>query len=325
MMKATGLKLLLPVRPRLGLGQGQFDLARDDRGRATERGGFFGEQSLGFRGNRATVFLRDGEIPARLGANVRTTADGHQRHSPAELLLDQCIGKPCPVAAYAVAPADRRAVAGVVCPDRTHVALCIACGQHRQAVVDRRVPLVAKPGPVAVVNHPPVAAEGRAPLRPLERHRLAPGQGLGDGLLHFIDDKFRVRLDPLILLRGGAALPDDRRVAEERRGVVRVRGRDDKPVGRHAALGQALGQAIRDGLRHAAVVQHDDHRRLGIADHHRPRPQRRVDTFMLSRAPAVPGQQHRVRWSYIHPGHTDGNFDCCIDDVCSLEADNPND
>ena len=67
MMKATGLKLLLPVRPRLGLGQGQFDLARDDRGGATERGGFFGEQSLGFRSNRATVFLRDGEIPARLG------------------------------------------------------------------------------------------------------------------------------------------------------------------------------------------------------------------------------------------------------------------
>ena len=71
----------------------------------------------------------------------------------------------------------------------------------------------------------------------------------------------------------------------------------------------ALGQAIRDGLCYATVVQRDDHRRLGIADHHRPRPQRRVDAFMLRRAPAVPGQQHRVRWSHIHPGHTDGNFD----------------
>ena len=264
------------------------------------------------------MFLRNGEVAAWLRANVRTATDGHQRHRPAKLLFDPSVGEPGPIAANAVAPADCRAVAGVVCPDGAHVAFRIACGQHRQAVVDPRISLVAKPSPVAAIDHPSVPPECRAPLRPLERHRFAPGQGLGDGLLHFIDDEVCVRLDAFVLLRSGAPLPDDRRVPDQRRGVVGVRGRDHEPVGCYAALGQALGQAIRDGLRHAAVVQRHDHRRLGLTDHHRPRPQRCIDAFMLRRAPAIPGQQHWVRRRHIHPGHADGNFGSGIGDECSL-------
>ena len=64
-MMATGLKLLLPVRPRLGLGQGQFDLARDDKwGRHRE---VVSASSRLVSGNRATVFSAMARFPLGWG------------------------------------------------------------------------------------------------------------------------------------------------------------------------------------------------------------------------------------------------------------------
>ena len=179
MMKATGLALLLPVRPRLG-SRGSL-IGRDDRGGATERVVF--RRAVAVSVAVATVFLHGGEIPARLGANVTQPMVISDTALPNSFSI-HVLANP------AQSPLMRLRPPTVVrgrrgCPDRAR-RLCIACGQHRQAVVDRRVPLVAKPGPVAVVDHPPVAAKVARPAS-IRASSARPGQGLGDGLLHFID------------------------------------------------------------------------------------------------------------------------------------------
>ena len=163
-------------------------------------------------------------------------------------------------------------MAGIIRPDSTHLAATIPCRENRHAVINWCVPLKTESCPLAITDHPAVSTKRRTPLSPFKLHRFAPVQGRENGLLHFIDDKFRVFRHPPILLGCCAPHPNHRGITDQRWGVVSMRCGDHQAIGRNPVLGQALGQAIRNLLRHPAIIQRQNRYPFLVTYHQRTSP-----------------------------------------------------
>ena len=173
MVKAAGgLQPLLPIRLALWLFQRQRNLLGGHGGRAGKWLGAAGEQSAHLGGDALAVLPGDVEVAAGLRADVRAAADGYERNRLWKMFLHRFICVTGPVAAHPVGCADGRTMTGIIGPHCAHAAFGIARGQHWQAVVHRPAALETESGPLAVVEHPPIAAEAHAALRPVQLHRL---------------------------------------------------------------------------------------------------------------------------------------------------------
>ena len=201
-----------------------------------------GKQAAHLRGNALAVLAGNVEIAAGLRSDVRAATDGHQCHRFREIFFHLFIRITGPVTAHAIARSHCSAVARVVGPYRTHAAIGIASGQHRQAVVHRPAALEAESSPFSVFKYPAVAAKTHAALRPVELHRLSRFQRCHHSSLHLVNGKGGVGGLIFLLRVIQAAGPEHGRVASEVGCVVRVSGGDYKAFARDAMFGQTLGQ-----------------------------------------------------------------------------------
>ena len=183
-------------------------------------------------------------------------------------------------------------MAGVVCPHGANQAGGVARGEHRQTVIHWPGALKAEPGPTAVIQHAPVAAEAHSPLRPVQFHRLPIIQRRKHGRLHLPGCEVGV-VGHVLLLRGVHATgPEYGRIAGEVGSVVRVRGGHHEALAQDAVLHQAPGQPSCDSSRHAAVVNGHHGDGVFAADDHRPSPELAIYALVLRTATAVAGQHH---------------------------------
>jgi len=257
-------------------------------------------------GKRAAVLPRQVEIARGLRTDIGSAADRGQRHGSRLGFFHTLTRETRPVTSDAVAGAGRRAMARVTGPHGDRLPLGPPRDEHGQAMIHRAFLGVSEADPTALVEHPPIPAKTDSPLPP-RQFRRAPGvEGLQHHVYKLAGETGRVPRHAFFLFRRGAAVPEHRRVAGQRRRRMRVRRRDHEPRPLDPRLGrQSLGDFLHNGCRHAAILDRHNDRRFPVVDHQRARPDRRIHPLMFRRPTAIAGQQHRMRRRDINLGRAD--------------------
>ena len=179
-------------------------------------------------------------------------------------------------------------------------------------MIDRTTRRDAEPGPLAVLQHPPVGREPGAPLTPLDPRGPAIGERGAAQLLEPSGQRDCVAVDDALLGRRDRDVEDVGQHSAEAGTGVRVGGADREAGAGDAGVGQPLRQVVCNRPRHANQIDRDQESGPpALAKRNRPCRQALSNLAGWLDAIAVAGQPDRLIRRDVDLGHADADRRRC--------------